>query len=997
MTVKLPIPLIIAATLFSASAKDKDKGMFDPSVVDDANREWCYGGRTTTVLGSPWQPDVAQFTFDGSIFVNTNAELHFYIGAERKPILARQRHWMNGWLPIINYEWQEGDLVYKLEAFGSELEKIGPNNVVHYARLSVRNAGKTPQLAVIGAGLRGTGMDYRRGSQKNPITAKQNVSIDNNIVSVDGVLSAIYRGDDIKFESVVDKPYTAPFNGGEASLDVDTSYALANRSATLAPGESIDITAALPRLRPSDSNERELIVKSDYENERQRVISYWENFFKRGTFTVPEPRVEASHRASLVHLALATRSNNGIDGRRQGSGLPYSRLFLNDYIDMMMAWMRSGHQDMHQYSVQWLKDKQVKETGMFIDVHNRGNDDLITSHTHAMFSLAYPPVFTNDVEAGKDVFPYVKKAVDLLIRDHKSGKYHGLLRPTLPYDAPMVCGLASCHNMLGVAGLRASIRLARLVGEDELAAEWLEVEETYTKAVIEALNESFEKEGYVRSHLYTDHQITDDFLVKDRRYASAPSKAEFLNQDWENVYMGYPSELLATDNPIFLKSLDFIRNRKYREGVSSYRNGMHIHQYNTVNMAHQFLVTGQQEKALVDLYHILLHNGPTHEGFENLVEPWTNRTPAANCPPPHAWAAAKIGLFLRNMMVLEYGGRLGLDEGERRLHLFNLIAPTWAVPGEKLTLNDIPTEFGSISGEYKFLQDGAEISIDKTFWKQPKNIVLRVPYFVELTGVSSDAGEPKRIGDELYFKPEVTSVKLQWKAKAGAHDGTVQEILTRYRSEYPEPIPNDQYATYERPVASLTADEQNWPATPLSFKMVCETFNYEYGRRFKEHAAAGKKIATVTAPKVIKAIDKNNLIVDAPGLTVKAQAVSSSNQEQAHYATDGNRSSQRFAWNAEQAGDWWQVTLPVDTVLTEVTIVANSHLKRPSAKYVIEYSPEGGMWYPIVDFSKKADTNVGAGSTHKFAPVTANYLRVRTVEVNTKAPFKLLEVTIPKK
>ncbi|MBK1792149.1 discoidin domain-containing protein [Persicirhabdus sediminis] len=994
MIQKLTIPLVIAASLMGASAKE-ERTMFDPTVVDDSNREWCYGGRTTTVLGSPWQPDVAQFTFDGSIFAKQNAELHFFVGADRKPILARQRTWMHGWLPIISYEWQEGDLLYQLEAFGSELENIGPKNVVHFARLTVKNTGSSPQKVELGAALRGSGVDYRDGSPTALIGAEQKVSIDNNIVSVDGVLSAIYQGDNISYESVLDTPYSEPFSGFNAGIRIDTSYAIASRKGTLAAGESMELSAVLPRVRTKDSAERELILNANYDTERQRVITFWEDFFKRGTFTVPEQRIEDSHRASLVHLALATRSDDGYKGRRQGSGLPYPKLFLNDYIDMMMAWMRSGHDHMHEYSVEWIKGKQVTDTGMFIDVHNRGNEGIVTSHGHAIFSLAYPPVFTNDIEAGKDVFPYVKKGIDLLIRDHKSGKYRGLLRPTVPYDAPMVDGLASCHNMLGLAGLRASIRLARLIGEDQLADEWMKIDDSYTKAIVDAVTDSFEKEGYVRSHVYPDLEITDDFILKDKRHIDAPKRKEFLNQDWENVYMGYPSELLATDNPIFLKTLDVIRGRKYREGVSTYRNGMHIHQYNTVNMAHQFLVTGQQEKALVDLYHILLHNGPTHEGFENLVDPWTNRTPYAHCPPPHAWAAAKISLFLRNMMVLEYGGRLGIDADERNLHLFNLIAPTWAVAGEKMTINAIPTEFGDISGEYRFVDGGAEISIDKKFWQQPKNIVLRVPYFVELTSASSDAGEPKRIGDELYFKPEVTSVKLQWKAKPDAHDGTVQKILTRYRSEYPEPIPNGMYASYKRPVASLSDEEQNWPATPLSFKMVCDTFSHEYGRRYQEQAAAGIKAVTVTAPKLQAPLDAGSLVIDAPGRTVNAPADASCNQLFARYATDGNRSSIDFAWDAQKSGDWWQVTLPDDTVLTELTIVANSHKNRSSAKYVIEYSPEGGMWYPLVDCSDKADTNITKGSTHKFDPVTANYLRVRAVLVDKKNPFKLLEVIIP--
>ena len=34
------------------------------------------------------------------------------------------------------------------------------------------------------------------------------------------------------------------------------------------------------------------------------------------------------------------------------------------------------------------------------------------------------------------------------------------------------------------------------------------------------------------------------------------------------------------------------------------------------------------------------------------------------------------------MFVFEYGGRGGLDPGERELYLFSVLSPDWAKPGE---------------------------------------------------------------------------------------------------------------------------------------------------------------------------------------------------------------------------------------------------------------------------------------------------------------------------
>ena len=157
----------------------------------------------------------------------------------------------------------------------------------------------------------------------------------------------------------------------------------------------------------------------------------------RQSFFIPEARVNNSYKAALVHLLLATRGNKG-QGNRQGSGLPYDALFLNDYIDMLLAYDTARLGKFAEPNVDRLIKKQHK-SGMFIDVHNRGNDDIVTSHGQGRFCLAYHYIMTRDDEYAKKVYPAVRKAVKLIIHDHKTNK-HGLIRPPIPYDAPMLTG-----------------------------------------------------------------------------------------------------------------------------------------------------------------------------------------------------------------------------------------------------------------------------------------------------------------------------------------------------------------------------------------------------------------------------------------------------------------------------------------------------------------------------------------------------------------------------
>ena len=92
------------------------KKMFDPG-IDDLTKPWCYLAKSTTVIGVPHQsgytsgtPETAiytygavtQVTYDGSLYTN-NAELGFFYGKSELPLMARQKTFYKGWIPIVEY------------------------------------------------------------------------------------------------------------------------------------------------------------------------------------------------------------------------------------------------------------------------------------------------------------------------------------------------------------------------------------------------------------------------------------------------------------------------------------------------------------------------------------------------------------------------------------------------------------------------------------------------------------------------------------------------------------------------------------------------------------------------------------------------------------------------------------------------------------------------------------------------------------------------------
>ncbi|MCP4639344.1 MAG: hypothetical protein GY851_02870 [bacterium] len=809
--------------------------MFNPA-LDRPGEEWCYAAQSTTVIGMPFVPEPVQVTYDGAIYTRY-AELAFFYGESSTPVMARNKTFKDGWIPVVEYAWNDEGVAYDLEIFSAELPELGRSNLLQFVRFTMTNPGEASIQGVIAAVTRGSAGRFRLGAVRESNTPDTRYAMEGGAVTRDGKLVYTFPADADRY-AVPKKPYQSAYEGRAYRVTDKTATGMAVYRRRLEPGESFSAVFKMPRVPLDDAGSVAAVQTADYEDALQHTIAYWQNLFGDFAFSIPEQRVNDSYRAAMVHLMLASRTQDG--QRRQGSGLPYDALFLNDYIDMLLAYDTAGLHQFAEPNVGWLMRKQ-HPSGMFIDVHNRGDDKIVTSHGQGLFALAYHAVMTQDRTYAEKVYPAVKKATDFIIKDHQSDK-RGLIRPSIPYDAPMLEGYHTCHNLFALLALRTSIRVADMLGRADDVKAWTQAEETYAAAVERAIDWTYEKEGYIRSGLY------DWKAGTVQNNGKTPN--EYPNQDWENNLLVYPTELLAPDDERVSTTLATIRARKYREGVMTYRNGMHIHQYVTLNQANQYRAIGDQKHALLDLYHVLLHNGSTHEGFENLVIPWSNRTPSASCPPPHAWAAAKTALFIRNMLVCEYGGRAGVNEAQRDLYLFSLISPSWMAPGNQVIVRNAPTEMGRVSSTLTFTEEGANMTVKTDFHHAPRHIAFRIPFGVSLDTFASDGKRSFEEGGVLFFSPDTTTVSMRWTEQADAHADTYQDILKSYRSEYDFIVKDDNYDPSRAGKPFLLEDETDYPAEPLSFQLVRKAFSKEYKRRFEEFVAQGGKPYPVEPPSL---------------------------------------------------------------------------------------------------------------------------------------------------
>ncbi|MHC4252513.1 MAG: hypothetical protein ACYS9X_25625 [Planctomycetota bacterium] len=158
--------------------------MFDP-VIDRPDREWCYAAQSTTVIGLPFMHAPVQLTYDGAVYTR-HAELAFLYGPGLTPVMARNKTFLEGWMPIAGYVWRDGDIEYELEVFSAELPGLGLENLVQFARLSMTNAGAADREGLVAAAVRGSAGTFRKGKPADPVKPDTVFAMDGDAVARDG-------------------------------------------------------------------------------------------------------------------------------------------------------------------------------------------------------------------------------------------------------------------------------------------------------------------------------------------------------------------------------------------------------------------------------------------------------------------------------------------------------------------------------------------------------------------------------------------------------------------------------------------------------------------------------------------------------------------------------------------------------------------------------------------------------------------------------------------
>jgi hypothetical protein len=982
-------PLILSALfnlpIHAAGITDAGFPMVDPS-LDDPAKPWCYFTHPVTCIGMPWQPDPIgiQVTPEGNIFTG-RAEFCLFWGARSKPLACRQRQFLDGYIPVVADFWNEDGIRYDYEVFGATLPCDPDNkNTAIFAKLTLRNTGNTNAVAKAAAAFRQNGGIHRErdsGFDRNwryAIKDHRLLRGTGDPLEVVGIYPQPAR-----WEAVNGTPYEKPFNGGEFGVSPCAEVGIARYERQLAPGEAMTLVFRFPRVPTADPAYLADLAAADYDTCRKQVVDYWINAVTRFSHirTPGEPAVGQSHRATAVHVMLATRTYAA--GKTQTDGLPYPDLFLTTAYDYAALYESFGLPDFLRANFPHFIARQQPD-GLFVDTALSHGQKIFCGHGQPLSAIANHICLSRDAALGQRYFPAIKKGVESIINDSKT-QPHGLMRASIPYDNEMIKGQYTCHNYWSLIALRSAIRAARFLGENDSATEWLKFHEQFEKLVLQAVRDSAAPDGYVPTGLY-------GFITGE---AARAGFAEFrTDQDWENGMLLWPTELVPPGDPLVAGTLKRLRETKYREGIMTYRNGQHLHQYMTSRAANQYILNGQPQEALIDTYHSLLHSGSAFESFENMIRPWTDRD-VEFCPPPHAWGCATYNGLIRNLFVAEQGGRGGLEPDQRDLLLLNAVSPAWLKDGEALGIENAPTSFGSVTALLTPRTGGADVAIQTKFHTSPRGLVVRIPYFVTLTSFTTDARQSQRDGDVIRLSPEVTKLALEWTPKPDADNGLFQALLLRHRRE-PGFWAGKRDEMPKAPAGHLTASEQARPAESLSFKLVLDAWKSEYARRFSEHVKQGGKtkafhpVSMQTPEEREKAgAAFRNIENLASGKTVTCSP-GSTHPEFAH---DGQIRNDAF-WECNTKDAWWQVDLGEAMEISTLTVVP-LHKDDRAYRFVVKTSMDGTHWTVHIDKRDNKEPFGARGCEEKFQLTPMRYIRVEMLG-NTLNPGNHLVELIAK-
>ena len=783
-------------------------GMLNPTETDPDDRPFSYYAHPTDPIGAMYAPNGSEVTPEGYIYTGFG-ELMFLVGNPPEPVNCRIKTLHQGVMPVVEYDFTRQGVRHAYQLFAADLGGALAGMPVNFARVTVTNESDEDRTAFAGTACRYNGPsntaygagDFRVGSGTRHIPKELLDSYDGPTAELrysfgDG---AVLRNDKIvyvfpasprphwKSVALMDTGLRMRrYFSGEVEGDAhpvhrpspDEPVGIVVHALHLQPGQSATLTYKLPMLPVEQGSEAaQLLSEADYDALLQQTVDFWDDFVNRkAPLHFPEAKVQEYLVANTITNLLAC-DQVGDDFYPNVNKFQYHSFYGGGNVnDIMRALEIMGQADLCREGLLFLARQQKPDGSFRLEFYPEGMWWEMWGYNLWGFWRHYE--LTRDEDFLRQVYPVAVRAMawqaEIVSQDAE-----GLWPPaTIADDAYLKNCRQTGQCMWGLIGLRSAVKLAGAVANGEDEARFQGQHDRFRAAF---------------------DRLLDQQTAQTGGYIPPALERTTAGNDWDNLLLCYPEPLFDPMDERVAKTLEVVRG-KYQEGVLGYtwpcavgfedgdftfNEQPGLHYWQTPNQTQTALARGtaeDQEWAVREVYAMLLHSSSTHMIGEFGTIPWSTR----DCSHvynliPQGTSAAKLIQALRNMLVREQG---------EDLILLSALSPEWVRPGRTITVEDEPSAFGPVSLKLTAETGALTLELPQSFRNAPRQVLVRVPWFWELTAAAVD-GKPVAPEGNAIAMPEGAQVlhlegHLRPDTPTYSHDQAVADYKAEYRRRWEE-------------------------------------------------------------------------------------------------------------------------------------------------------------------------------------------------------------------
>ena len=393
---------------------------------------------------------------------------------------------------------------------------------------------------------------------------------------------------------------------------------VARCTARLARGEQRHWDFLLPAY-PVAADERAL-ARASHERIASASRRFWRGWLARAArLETPDTLVNSAWRAALVTLVACQERDAG-HWVPIASPFQYRDVWLRDGARVVRALAVAGLTDLARDDARTLAGFQLP-TGVFLSQRGQldGTGQALWAFEQAAALPPSPAVAREFLTAARDGLHWIRRQRGNTLSLRLP--WAGLLPYGDPRDAELVRAPLVGNDAWAIAGCRAVAALARAAGNDSLAQEAAATAADYRATFVGALGAT--------------------------RHPDIPPSWPGPGRDWGNASVGYPTLVLAADDPRLAALARRMRAHAEPTGLVCYGADDSLHTYLGADLAQWSLLAGRPAEARAWLAGVLAHSSSTlgqAEIFQRAGGFGSNL-------PPHATAAATLVDLLRNLIV----------------------------------------------------------------------------------------------------------------------------------------------------------------------------------------------------------------------------------------------------------------------------------------------------------------------------------------------------------